>query len=197
MCSCDRFYRFYEFGRELVYDTEQATAFFLNDVEVDFLDCLKKGKSLEECITILKNDYSDERITEAAEHIKNEGLLTDPHIPHQDFSQIYTLTLNVTQECNLRCKYCYVEKPGPIPFMSEKTARKAVDFILGFDDMVKFGISFYGGEPLLNFPVVKSTIEYASKEAEKRGLPKVKYHLNTNGTLITDEIIGFFHKLSD
>lgn len=192
MNTCDRFYRFYEFGRELVYDAEGATAFFLNEVEAALLDRLQEGTSLEECIALLKTVYTDEEIAEAVEHIEREGFLTDPQIPYQDISPVYTLTLNVAQECNLRCKYCYVEKPGPTPIMSEEIARRAVDFILKFKDMEGFGVSFYGGEPLLNFPVIKSTIEYASKEAEKRGLPEVKYHITTNGTLITDEMIDFF-----
>lgn len=192
MSASDRFYRFCEFGRELVYDTEGANAFFLTTVEARLLDCLQEGRPLEECIAALKRVYSDEEIEEAVDHVKKEGLLTDPRIPYQDLPREYTLTLNITQQCNLRCRYCYVENPGSQSFMSEKTARKAVDFMLTFDDMDRFGISFYGGEPLLNFPLVKSTMEYASHEAEKRGFPEVKYHVTSNGTLMTDDMIAFF-----
>lgn len=192
MDSHDRFYRFHEFGRELVYDIEGATAFFVNDVESKVLDCLQEGKSLEDSSAIVQQYYNGEEISKSLEHLKSEGVFTaDPAIPYQKFSQTHALTLNLTQECNLRCKYCYVEKPGLSSFMSERVAKKAVDFLLTFKDMDAFGISFYGGEPLLNFPVLKSTIEYACKEAEKRGLPEVKYHITTNGTLLTDEVIAF------
>jgi uncharacterized protein len=75
--------------------------------------------------------------------------------------------------------------------MSGETARKAVDFLLTFEDLAKFGIAFYGGEPLLNFSVIRSTIEYASEKAAKMGLPVVEYHITTNGTLLTDEAIAF------
>ena len=178
-----------------MYDIEGATAFFVNNVESRLLDCLQEGKTLEESIVTLQNlhKYSDEDIAEPLNHLENEGILTaDSSIPCQKFSQTYTLTLNLTQECNLRCKYCYVEKPGlSSSVMSERIAKEAVDFLLEFEDLEGLGISFYGGEPLLNFPVMKSTIEYASKEAEKRGLPEVKYHITTNGTLLTDDIIAF------
>lgn len=164
----------------------------VNEVESHLLDLLNEGNSLEESVAILQQQkyYSDAELHESQTHLKSEGVSEDPVIPYQHFSQTYTLTLNVTEECNLRCRYCYVKK-SDLTFMSEKTAKKAVNFLFSFDDMEGFGITFYGGEPLLNFPVVKSTIEYASKEAEKRGLPEVKYHMTTNGTLLTDEIIAF------
>lgn len=177
-----------------MYDREGATAFFVNDVESKFLDCFQEGKSTEESIATLRNvyNYTIDEITEPLDHLKSEGVLTaDPSIPYQKFSQTYTLTLNLTQECNLRCKYCYVEKSDLSSFMSEKVAKKAVDFLLKVKDLEAFGMSFYGGEPLLNFPVMKSTIEYACKEAEKRGLPEIKYHITTNGTLLTDDVITF------
>lgn len=173
-----------------MYDIEGATAFFLNETEARLIDHLREGKSLKESISALESEFIDAK--EAVEHLKNEGLLIDPQIPYQDLPQVYTLSLNLTQQCNLRCKYCYVENPGSQPFMNEKTARKAVDFIAEFEDIEGFGISFYGGEPLLNFPVIKSTINYASKVGEEKGFPEIKYHVTTNGTLLTDEMIDFF-----
>ncbi len=188
--NTDRFYRFCEFGRDVVYDTEGATAFFINAVEKRLVDALQEG-TLEACIAELESVYSDD-ITEAVNHLTAEGLLREPHIPYQDLPKMYTLALNVTQQCNLRCKYCYVENPGSQPVMNDKTARKAVDFITKCDDIDGFGISFYGGEPLLNFPVIQSAIEYASKVGEEKGFPEVTYHVVTNGTLLTDEMIDFF-----
>jgi uncharacterized protein len=190
--NTERLHRFCEFGRDVVYDIEGATAFFTNDVEAHLLDLLQEGKSPEECTAALMNTFTDSEIDDAITHITREGLLSDPHIPYQDLPKIYTLALNVTQQCNLRCKYCYVENPGSQPFMSEETAKKAIDFITEFEDIEGFGISFYGGEPLLNFPVIKSAIEYASKVEEEKGFPEVKFHVTTNGTLMTDEMIDYF-----
>ena len=190
MSTCNRFYRFSEFGRELVYDTGGATAFFVNEVEAHLLDLLQEGKSLDECMTEL-DTYTAEEITKAVQKITDEGLLSEPHIDSHKGPPLYTLDLNVIQECNLCCKYCYSERPGVSPVMSEKTAHKAVDFITQFADGKQFCISFYGGEPLLNFPVIKSTIEYASQKIEKKGLPDITYNITTNGTLLTDDVITF------
>jgi uncharacterized protein len=192
MTSCNRFYRFCEFGREVVYDIDGANAFFVNDTESRLLDCIQDGGSVTECTAALKTEVPDEEIEKAVEHVTKEGLLDSPSIPYQDLPRVYTLALNVTQRCNLRCKYCYVENPGSQPTMDEETARKAVDFITEVEDIDGFGISFYGGEPLLNFPVIKSTIEYATQVGEERGFPEVKYHVTTNGTLLTDEMVDFF-----
>ncbi len=192
MNTSERLYRFCEFGREVVYDIEGATAFFVDDVEAHLLDFIQEGKSLEDCTGALKDVYTDEEMQKAVEHITSEGLLSEPHIPYQELPRVYTLALNVTQQCNLRCKYCYVENFGSQPLMSEKTAQKAVDFITEFTDIEGFGISFYGGEPLLNFPVIQSTIEYALKAGEKKGFPEVKFHVATNGTLMTDDMIEYF-----
>ncbi len=191
MPTSSRFYRFSEFGRELVYDTDGATAFFVNEAEAHLLDLLQEGKSLDECMTEL-NTYTDEEITKAVQKITNEGFLSGPHIDSRKGPPLYTLDLNVIQECNMRCKYCYNEGSGGSPVMNEKTAHMAVDFITEFADSKQFCISFYGGEPLLNFPVIKSTMEYASQKIERKGLPDVTYNITTNGTLLTDDVITFF-----
>lgn len=189
----NKFYRFCEFGRQLVYHIEGANAFFLSSVEARLLDYLQEGKSLHKSINALKDRYTNNDITKAIEHIKRENLLINPHIPYQELSHLYTLDLNIIQKCNLRCKYCYVETPGSSSPMNKKTAQKAVDFILACNGIEGVTISFYGGEPLLNYPVIKSTMEYASEKAEKKGIP-VTYYLTTNGTLLTDDIIHFFTK---
>lgn len=191
----NRLYRFNEFGRELVYDVKGIKASFLEEIDVRLLECLQEGKSVDECIVFLqdKYNYSRDEVTKSICHLTNEEILAPVSpVSQQQFSNTYALTLNVTQNCNLRCKYCYVKKTNfSSSFMTLDTAIRAVDFILKSKDLESLGISFYGGEPLLNFPVIQGTIKYASEEARKIGLPEVKYHLTTNGTLLTDEIIDF------
>ncbi|MBU7018585.1 MAG: 4Fe-4S cluster-binding domain-containing protein [Theionarchaea archaeon] len=185
----NRFYRFSEFGRELLYDTQGTTAFFISEVENHLLDLLQEGKSLDECIAGMNHVYTDDVITRAVQKITDE-CLSKPRT-HQEISPFYTLDLNIIQKCNLRCKYCYSKVSGISPAMSKKTACKAVDFITEFHDCKQLSISFYGGEPLLNFQVIKSSMEHASKKAEEKGYP-VQFNITTNGTLLTDDIITFF-----
>jgi uncharacterized protein len=186
----DRFYRFSEFGRELVYDIEGVSASFLNEVEAKLLDSIQEGKTVEESTRLLQAVYSYDPAAIAAGLQRLEDLACET--PYQELSPKYALTLNVTQACNLRCKYCYVDKSSAATdFMSQEVAQKAVDFVLGFQDLQVLGVAFYGGEPLLNFPVIKSTIEYVDQAIRRRGLPEVEYHLTTNGTLLTDEVLAF------
>lgn len=185
----NRFYRFSEFGRELLYDTQGATAFFINEVEDHLLNLLQEGKSLDECITGMNHVFTDDVITKAVQKITDECFLK-PNT-HQGIPPFYTLDLNIIQKCNLRCKYCYSKVSGISPVMSTKIARKAVDFITEFSDCKQLSVSFYGGEPLLNFQVIKSSMEYASKKAEEKGYP-VQFNITTNGTLLTDDLITFF-----
>lgn len=99
--------------------------------------------------------------------------------------------LNITQECNLNCRYCYGVggEYGSRGYMSRETAFKSVDwFISESGDMKELIITFFGGEPLLNINLIKEVIEYAkTKKAEK----KIIFSLITNGTLLNDEIIRF------
>lgn len=107
----------------------------------------------------------------------------------------YTLTATslhifvVTTACNLRCRYCQANGgPQCLPaFMDEETARRAVDVALESPSN-HLSFEFQGGEPLLNFPIVKLIVEYAE---ERRGDKHVQFSLVSNLTLATDEMISF------
>ena len=113
-----------------------------------------------------------------------------------------TLVLNVTNKCNLSCTYCYeygedkIADPGPdgrerAAMMTAETAQKSVDLL--FEQAANrrdVSITFFGGETLLNFGTIRSTVEYA--EAKARELSKrVSFALTTNATLLADEVIDF------
>jgi uncharacterized protein len=109
-----------------------------------------------------------------------------------------TMVLNVTNQCNLSCTYCYEYGEDKIvdtangrqpKFMSEATARESVDFLLREAGDVAH-ITFFGGETLLNFPVLVKTIEYARRRAAEEG-KSVDFSLTTNATLLKPEIIEF------
>ena len=98
-----------------------------------------------------------------------------------------SLILNVTGNCNLRCKYCFAEGISR-ENMSEKVADKAIE-ILKYSPYRNVRIEFQGGEPLLNFKLIK----YVVKKSESKLKNKIiHFGLETNGTLINDEIIKFF-----
>ena len=109
-----------------------------------------------------------------------------------------TMVLNVTNQCNLSCTYCYeygedkivdTENGRQPKFMTEETARESVDFLLREAGDVAH-ITFFGGETLLNFPVLVKTVEYARRRAAEAG-KDVDFSLTTNATLLTPTIIDF------
>jgi uncharacterized protein len=111
-----------------------------------------------------------------------------------------TMVLNVTNQCNLSCTYCYeygedkivdTENGRQPKFMSEETARQSVEFMLRESGANRVAhITFFGGETLLNFPVLQKTIAYARRRAAELG-KDVDFSLTTNATLLKPEIIEF------
>jgi len=109
-----------------------------------------------------------------------------------------TLVLNVTSKCNLSCGYCYeygedrlVESGTKPRFMDEETARRSVDFMFAeAGDSPRVNLTFFGGETLLSFRMLRSALAYAEARAAELG-KRVDASLTTNATLLTDEIIDW------
>lgn len=105
---------------------------------------------------------------------------------------MYTMTLEINQRCNLRCRYCYLgEKNGTK--MSYETACKAIDRAFLYTKIHKdqtLWIDFIGGEPLLDFDMICKLVEYIyQKNAEVKY--KLLFSLTTNATIFTEEILAF------
>ena len=111
---------------------------------------------------------------------------------------LQTLVLNVTSKCNLACTYCYeygedriVPDTGKPRFMDEKTARQSIDFMFGEAGPGRVvHLTFFGGETLLNFRMLKTALVYANERASALG-KEVDVSLTTNATLLRDEVIDW------
>lgn len=109
-----------------------------------------------------------------------------------------TLVVNVTSKCNLSCTYCYeygedkiVEASTKPRFMTEQTARQSVDFLFAESgELPRVNLTFFGGETLLNFKVLKSALAYAKEKGEAVG-KRVETSLTTNATLLREEVIDW------
>ncbi|MGB2697393.1 MAG: radical SAM protein [Candidatus Zixiibacteriota bacterium] len=105
------------------------------------------------------------------------------------------LILNVTEQCNMRCKYCafsgayFYERSHQDNSMSFETAKKVVDFFRAYSrKREKVYYTFYGGEPLLSFPLIKKVVDYVKSTERDR---QVYFGTTTNGTLLKDDLIDF------
>ncbi|RNC28928.1 MAG: Anaerobic sulfatase-maturating enzyme [Candidatus Dichloromethanomonas elyunquensis] len=110
---------------------------------------------------------------------------------------IKAMCLHVAHDCNLRCRYCFA---GTGPFggsrqlMSFKTGKSALDFLLrNSGNRAQCEVDFFGGEPLLNFDVVKELISYGKKAAAQIG-KKIKFTLTTNAVLLNEEVSGYLEE---
>ena len=154
-------------------------------------DLTAGGTNLDDAQELIEELYSARAIVEGPQ-------FQDPvQDPPADFP-LQTLVLNLTNQCNLSCQYCYefgedkVATPeGKPKFMDLETARASVDFL--FDQSAgrrAIHITFFGGETLMNFPLLKSVVAYANEKAAAHGRI-IDFSLTTNATLLTPEIIGF------
>ena len=106
-----------------------------------------------------------------------------------DNKKIDCIELMVAQECNMRCEYCYGSSNfGGRGLMTFETAKSAVDAFLASAGN-RPTVSFFGGEPLLNFALIRQVMEYIRYQ---RNREEVTYKITTNGTLVTDEMLSFF-----
>jgi radical SAM protein with 4Fe4S-binding SPASM domain len=102
--------------------------------------------------------------------------------------------VNVTTKCNLCCKYCFAEScPTKGEDMSEEVVKATVDQMLSMPEVKKITFEFQGGEPLLNLPAIETCIKYANEQAPKHG-KIVAYRIESNGTLINDEVVLLLKK---
>lgn len=109
-------------------------------------------------------------------------------------SKVKSVTLALTEACNMRCKYCgympkYKNPDYHLKEMSQEVAFKAIDFLMNNSQKSDVcNIGFYGGEPLLRFDLIKKCIEYIKRKYPFR---QPTYNITTNATLLNNEIIDF------
>ena len=133
------------------------------------------------------------------EELKQAGLLFCPEVKAAPAKsdEVKALCLHICHDCNLRCRYCFADEGAyhaKREFMSLETAKAAIDFLIENSGNRKIlETDFFGGEPLMNFDVVKQTVYYAKEQAAKRG-KKFLFTLTTNGLLLKDDVAKFLNE---
>lgn len=136
--------------------------------------------------------------------LKQEGALFTKDIYEEyikDFKQrstvVKALCLHIAHDCNLACKYCFAEEgeyKGHRALMSYEVGKKALDFLIASSGNRKnLEVDFFGGEPLMNWQVVKDLVAYG-REQEGLHNKKFRFTLTTNGVLLSDEVMEFANR---
>ncbi len=108
------------------------------------------------------------------------------------FPPIQKLELILTRNCNLKCDYCFEKPIKGNGKMSIETALSAIDLLVDYsEDSKELRITHFGGEPTLNFPVLKKVTEYAEQKAMEND-KQVHFNMTSNGVMFTSEMIDYF-----
>jgi len=201
------FHLFQAAGRDFLYLVPSAAVFALDEPTSAVLRVVSDGALPEDGVVQSLAGRFDETTVRAAivellevraigyEHQPDEAPVR--MLPMMPFP-LTTMVMNVTNQCNLACTYCYeygedkivdTENGQQSKFMAESTALESVEFLLKESGRVAH-LTFFGGETLLNFPVLKSTIAYARRRAAELN-KEIDFSLTTNATLLKPEIIEF------
>ncbi len=201
------FHRFEGAGKPFAYLVPSAAIFQLDETSEAILDTLEDRYLTERQIAeALSNRFPAGEVEQGIQELSQVRAIgdaaeppepTERLLPQEDFP-LTTMVLNVTNKCNLACTYCYeygddkivdTETSAKPRFMSEQTARDSVDFMLKQSGQNKVAhLTFFGGETLMNFKVLKKTLAYARERGAAVG-KEVEFSLTTNATLLKPEII--------
>jgi len=194
-------------GLKIVIDVNSGTVHVVDQTTWDILD--HYPDNIDNIIGKLKGKHDEQSIREAWEEISKlnkQGLLyaddayMDKVLNEKRETHTKALCLNIAHDCNIRCGYCFAstgDYHGGRKLMPFSVASKAIDFLLATSGTRKrLEVDFFGGEPLMNFEVVKQTVLYA-REREKEYGKRVGFTVTTNGTLLSKEIEEFINENMD
>ncbi len=193
-------------GYNIVLDVNSGAIHVVDEVTYDVIEGYE-GSTKEEVISKLAGKYSEEEVKEAYEEVtqlkENGELFTnDDYEGYIDGladrpTVVKALCLHIAHDCNLACRYCFAEEGefhGRRALMSYEVGKKALDFLIANSGSRRnLEVDFFGGEPLLNFQVVKDLVAYG-REQEKIHNKNFRFTLTTNGVLLDDDIIAFANK---
>ncbi len=199
-------HRFEAAGQEFVYLAPAGGIFGISAAAAAVLETMGAAeRRMDELRAEMRAaGFSSGDVEEALEELIQARVLERPRTlppPRQKMPErfpLQSLVMNLTNQCNLSCKYCYeygedkVATPDGKPkFMEWETAKASVDYFLqdsaGRDHL---HITFFGGETLMNFPLLKKVVDYAEGAAAEQGRA-VDFSLTTNATLLTPALFEF------
>ena len=199
-------------GYNIVLDVSSGAVHVVDEVAYDMISMFETS-TREEIVAAMLEKYGDrEDVTESElfecysdiEVLKNSGKLfsDDPYAELAfDFrkrqNDIKALCLHVAHTCNLNCEYCFASQGkyhGERALMSFEVGKRALDFLVEHSGKrVNLEVDFFGGEPLMNWDVVKELVKYA-RSIEEKNNKKFRFTLTTNGVLVDDEVIEFANR---
>ena len=196
-------------GYNMVLDINSGSVHVVDDLVYDVLERMQVDPqiSVEKIQEALSEKYKAADVAEACEEceeLKAEGMLFTEDVYRgaiEHFQErpvvVKALCLHIAHDCNLACRYCFAEEGeyhGRRALMSLEVGKKALDFLIASSGSRRnLEVDFFGGEPLMNWQVVKDLVAYG-REQEKKHDKKFRFTLTTNGVLLNDEVMEFCNR---
>ncbi|MDD7516325.1 thioether cross-link-forming SCIFF peptide maturase [Ruminococcus flavefaciens] len=195
-------------GLNIVLDVNSGGVHLVDELTYDLLDNVEPPFDAEcpqKVVDKLSKSYDEQDIRDCYDEIVelyNDKILFseddyEKYAQYSVASPVKAMCLNIAHDCQLRCKYCFAST-GDFgkgrKLMSFETGKHAIDFLLeNSGNRPNLELDFFGGEPLMNFGVVKQVVEYA-RSREKEYNKKFRFTITTNGLLLDDEKIEFINR---
>ncbi|MGL4736249.1 MAG: thioether cross-link-forming SCIFF peptide maturase [Cellulosilyticaceae bacterium] len=190
----------------IVMDIHSGAVHLLDEVAYEIVeDVLALAK--DEVLGKYQDQFQQDDLLEAVEELlelKEQGMLGTEDT-YRDLVPAFmdrqpvvkALCLHVAHDCNLKCKYCFAgegEYHGERGMMSAEVGKAAIDFLAkNSGNRKNIEVDFFGGEPLMNFDVVKEVVDYA-RSIEAEAGKNFRFTMTTNGVLLSDEIIDYLNE---
>ena len=200
-------HRYKNNGYNIVLDVNSGSVHVVDELVYDVIGLLDEGQEEAVVYEKLKDTYKKDDIQTALKEIQElkdaEMLFTEDiyrnaieHFKERE-TVVKALCLHIAHDCNLACRYCFAEEGeyhGRRALMSYEVGKQALDFLIANSGNRKnLEVDFFGGEPLMNWQVVKDLVAYG-REQEKIHNKNFRFTLTTNGVLLDDEIMEFANK---
>ena len=200
-------------GMNIVLDICSGSVHVVDEVAYDIIE-MYENKSHEEITQIIlekypnRQDVTKQEIADCfsqLEQLKAAGKLFTPDtfapmagkLKEKTSGVVKALCIHIAHSCNLNCAYCFASQgkySGERALMSYEVGKRALDFLIeNSGKRHNLEVDFFGGEPLMNFDVVKQLVAYA-RQREKETGKRFRFTLTTNGMLIDDDVIDFANR---
>lgn len=198
-------HKFKNNGYNIVLDVNSGSVHVVDDIAYDAISLYEENPDTvkSEIMKLYKelNENDTDELIQDIESLKESGELFSEDI-YEDYideiadrqTVVKALCLHIAHDCNLSCRYCFAGKGeynGESALMSLDVGKRALDFLVeNSGNRRNLEVDFFGGEPLMNFEVVKDIVAYGRSLEEKYN-KKFRFTLTTNGVLLNDDVIEF------
>lgn len=200
-------------GYNIVLDVNSGSVHVVDDLVYDAIACMVENQleNVEKAAAyeVLEKKFAGRtgelsEIVDEIYELKENGMLFAPDLYEKSINAfkkretvVKALCLHIAHDCNLKCRYCFAEEGeyhGRRALMSYEVGKKALDFLVANSgSRVNLEVDFFGGEPLMNWQVVKDLVAYG-RSLEEPHHKKFRFTLTTNGILLNDEMIEFANR---